>query len=144
MKFLRLSDLVSDRFRWWRPHGSGTRSYPEEPKGGGPEIPLGAQKLWRPSSSPHSLLPVLVLRRDLLLLYHENNMDQDLSIKGLFNSARSLSKQLETLPNPTASKYQETLHTAINQFEECRTLIDRLSLFSPNESFDDISSGDLQ
>ena len=67
---------------------------------------------------------------------------QSTNIRALFATAQSLRKQLETWGS-TSEVYQENLRSAINTFEECRRLADQISLFSPNETEDDISSGDL-
>ena len=65
------------------------------------------------------------------------------NIKSLFSRAQLLRKQLESLET-TTQLYQENLQTAISTLEACRKLADKVSLFSPNETQDDISSGDLQ
>lgn len=65
------------------------------------------------------------------------------NIRTLFAKAKLLQKQLESLES-TSQIYQENLQSAISTLEECRKLADKVSLFSPNESADDISSGDLQ
>lgn len=71
-------------------------------------------------------------------------MDTDINIRTLFTSAKNQRKELESSPDPTGSDYQENLQAAITSLEECRKIADRISLFSPNETEDDISSGDLQ
>lgn len=65
------------------------------------------------------------------------------NIKTLFAKAKQLQKQLESLES-TSLTYQENLRNALSTLEECRKLADKVSLFSPNETTDDISSGDLQ
>lgn len=65
------------------------------------------------------------------------------NIQTLYSAAKALSKQLEQWET-TSEIYQDNLRTAISSFEECRRLADQVSLFSPNEAEDDISSGDLQ
>lgn len=71
-------------------------------------------------------------------------MESDPSLRSIFVSARSLRRDLESRPDPTDSTYQEKLQTAIASLEQCRAIADRISLFSPNETEDDISCGDLQ
>ena len=71
-------------------------------------------------------------------------MEHQSSIRTLFASARSQRKQLEQSSDPTTTIYQENLQVAIATLEECRNTADRLSLFSPNETEEDIASGDLQ
>ena len=77
-------------------------------------------------------------------LLESNKMDSDINIRTLFTTAKNQRKELESSPDPTSSVYQENLQAAITSLEECRKIADRISLFSPNETEDDISSGDLQ
>ncbi|MCJ1390701.1 hypothetical protein MMC18_003562 [Xylographa bjoerkii] len=65
------------------------------------------------------------------------------NIRTLFASAKDLRRQLESLQSTTQT-YQENLQKAISTLEECRKLADKVSLFSPNETEEDIPSGDLQ
>lgn len=62
----------------------------------------------------------------------------------LFAAMRSQRSALESGLEPNNLTYQETLQSAIASLDECRQLAERLSLFSPNETADDIASGDLQ
>lgn len=71
-------------------------------------------------------------------------MDTDINIRTLFSSAKNQRKELDSSLEPISSFYQENLQAAIKSLEECRKIADRISLFSPNETEDDISSGDLQ
>lgn len=64
------------------------------------------------------------------------------NIRNLFATAKQLQKQLESLES-SSQVYQDNLQGAISTLEECRKLADKVSLFSPNETADDISSGDL-
>ena len=73
-----------------------------------------------------------------------NNMENDLNIRSIFTSAKIQRNELESSSEPTSSAYQENLQAAIHSLEECRKIAGRISLFSPNETEDDISSGDLQ
>lgn len=70
-------------------------------------------------------------------------MEQETSIRDLFNGARDIRQQLDSAPDSLDPTYQRTLHAAIAQLEECRQLIDRHTLFSPNETIEDVPSGDL-
>ena len=65
------------------------------------------------------------------------------SIRTLFSTAKRLRKQLDSLES-TNQAYQDGLREAISALEECRKLADDVSLFSPNETEEDVSSGDLQ
>ena len=67
-----------------------------------------------------------------------------MSLRALFGTGKKQKKQLESISDSTAATYHENLRSAITVFEECRSLTERMSLFSPNETEDDISSSDLQ
>ena len=64
------------------------------------------------------------------------------NIRTLFTSAKKLTQDLDSLAS-SSQQYQDNLRTAISTFEECRKLADGVSLWSPNETEDDISSGEL-
>lgn len=66
------------------------------------------------------------------------------NIQTLFATMRSQRSALESGLEPNSVAYQDTLQAAIASLDECHRLADRLSLFSPNETEDDIASGDLQ
>lgn len=66
------------------------------------------------------------------------------SIRALFAAGQTQRKQLESFWEASNPLYQENVRAAIGTFEECRSLADRIHLFSQNETEDDISSGDLQ
>ena len=68
---------------------------------------------------------------------------EDVNIRTLFTRAKDLRKQLESLQS-TSQLYQENLQNAIAALEECRKIADSVSLFSPNETEEDITSRDLQ
>ena len=72
-----------------------------------------------------------------------NMADSDASLRELFVTAKSLTKELEKLES-NSQNYQDKLRHAIATFEQCSKVADQLSLFSPNETADDISSTDLQ
>jgi hypothetical protein len=66
------------------------------------------------------------------------------SIKSLFSSAERQRKDIEASWDSNTAEYQQNLAAAIQTYEHCLKLADRLSLFSPNESLEDLTSGDLQ
>ena len=71
-------------------------------------------------------------------------MEPDSTIRSLFASAQAKRKSLEGSPDSITSQYQENLQAAIASIEQCRNLANRISLFSPNETEEDISTTDLQ
>ena len=66
------------------------------------------------------------------------------SLKSLFTSAESQRKDIESSWDSNTAAYQQNLAAAIATYEDCLKLADRLSLFSPNETLEDLTSGDLQ
>ncbi|RKF64188.1 Uncharacterized protein C63.05 [Erysiphe neolycopersici] len=68
----------------------------------------------------------------------------DQSIKTLFNFGENHRKQLDSAWDSNSSEYQQSVSNAITNYEECLKLIDRLSLFSPNETLEDLTANDLQ
>jgi immunoglobulin-binding protein 1 len=71
-------------------------------------------------------------------------MTEPQNLRTLFASAEAQRKQLESAFETSSPAYQQSLGAAKATYEECRRFADDLSLFSPNETVDDISSGDLQ
>ena len=69
--------------------------------------------------------------------------DSDFNLRELFDTAKNLAKGLERLES-SSQIYQDKLRRAISTFERCQVVADNISLFSPNETADDISSADLQ
>jgi hypothetical protein len=53
-------------------------------------------------------------------------------------------KDIEASWDSNTATYQQNLVAAISTYESCLQLADRLSLFSPNETLEDLTSGDLQ
>jgi immunoglobulin-binding protein 1 len=68
----------------------------------------------------------------------------DQNIRTLFRLAESRSDALATSRDSSSLMYRENLAGAIAAFDNLRQLADRLSLFSPNETLEDIATGDLQ
>lgn len=66
------------------------------------------------------------------------------SIGTLFLNAESRRQEISNLSDTNSSAYQGKLAIAITTYEECLELSEQASLFSPNETLDDVSSSDLQ
>ena len=71
-------------------------------------------------------------------------MEQSQSLRSLFLSAKERKALLESRGDTNTANYREDVNATIAKFQECQRQISILSLFSSNESLDDISSGDLQ
>lgn len=71
-------------------------------------------------------------------------MESQSNVRTLFSTSKGQRKELDTIPDSSSALYQENLQAVIATLEECRKIADRISLFSDNESEDDIPTGDLQ
>ncbi|KAH6631769.1 TAP42-like protein [Chaetomium tenue] len=72
-------------------------------------------------------------------------MDDDpRSLKVLFADAESKRLALSNSPfPPNSTQYADTISSAVKLYRDCLTLIGALSIFSPNESLEDLSTSDL-
>jgi immunoglobulin-binding protein 1 len=70
--------------------------------------------------------------------------DEPKSIRALFLTAERLRNDLSNAYDSNTPSFQEKLSNAIATYESCLTLSEQVSLFSPNETLDDVSSSDLQ
>lgn len=66
------------------------------------------------------------------------------SLRALFAAAKEQKKALESSLDPNGEPFRNSVLTAITNLEECQILLGQLSLFSSNESLEDISTTDLQ
>ena len=71
-------------------------------------------------------------------------MEEGQSLKSIFQDAEQKRRSLDDIPNRNSPEYQNTLRTAIRLYRDASKLADSLSIFSPNETIDDISTNDLQ
>lgn len=71
-------------------------------------------------------------------------MESQSNLKTLFALFKTQQKHLDSTTEPSSAVYQDNLRAATATIEECSRLVDSLSLFSRNESEDDIASTDLQ
>ncbi|KAF2739076.1 type 2A phosphatase-associated protein 42 [Polyplosphaeria fusca] len=69
--------------------------------------------------------------------------DQPKSLRALFLEAEHRREGLSAFPSTNTPTYQEALQTAIALYEASLKQSEQVSLFSPNESLDDVSSTDL-
>lgn len=70
--------------------------------------------------------------------------EQPQSLRAFFAKAERARQELTSSYEPNSPTYQENLTQTIATYEECLKLSEQISLFSPNESLEDISSGDIQ
>ncbi|KAF2703351.1 type 2A phosphatase-associated protein 42 [Pleomassaria siparia CBS 279.74] len=70
--------------------------------------------------------------------------DEPRSIRALFLKAERARQEIATTYDHNSPTAQENLTTTIATYEECLKISEQASLFSPNETLDDVSSSDLQ
>lgn len=68
----------------------------------------------------------------------------DQNLKSLFNSAETQRNNIESAREMNTDTFRDSLAAATATYEECRILADKLSLFSSNETLEDITTGDLE
>ena len=70
--------------------------------------------------------------------------NQDQSLRALFADAEAKRQKVEADWDRNSAAFEENIISAITTFEECQRVASQVALFSPNETLEDISSGDLQ
>lgn len=72
-------------------------------------------------------------------------MENPKSLKEEFEHANGIRRSLESLTaRRDSAEYQEKVREAVQSYQRCHELINRLSLFSTNETLEDVSTGDIQ
>jgi immunoglobulin-binding protein 1 len=84
------------------------------------------------------------LLEDLHCNWLYNMAEPPSNLRTLYREAESHRTDLDQFSNTISDSYQETLASAILSYEACLQLASSISLFSPNESLEDISSPDLE
>ncbi|TKA82482.1 hypothetical protein B0A55_02194 [Friedmanniomyces simplex] len=69
--------------------------------------------------------------------------DDTRSLRSIYTEAEQKRTAIESSPYSNSSAFQENLLAAIHLYEECVNRADRIALFSPNESLEDIATADL-
>lgn len=70
-------------------------------------------------------------------------MEKPQSLRSLFTSAKNDKDVLGSRGDTNTDSYKDDVQATIAKFQECQRQIGILSLFSSNESLDDVSTGDL-
>ncbi|KAI5804979.1 TAP42-like protein [Geopyxis carbonaria] len=73
---------------------------------------------------------------------HDDNNNE--SIRSLFDAAEATKRTLESLYDSNSDQYQQSLQIAITKYQKCKDLIDQASIFSVNESLEEISTSNLR
>ncbi|EME40960.1 hypothetical protein DOTSEDRAFT_178252 [Dothistroma septosporum NZE10] len=70
--------------------------------------------------------------------------DEPRSLRSAYAEAESTRSTIENSFDSNSETFQDNLLAAIQLYEQCIQIADQISLFSPNESLEDITSADLQ
>lgn len=70
--------------------------------------------------------------------------EQHSSINSLLEEADALNDELGNPLDCNSDEYQTKLRTAIAKYEQCNDLVARASMFSLNESLDDLATPDMK
>ncbi|GAB1733890.1 hypothetical protein NU195Hw_g7664t1 [Hortaea werneckii] len=70
--------------------------------------------------------------------------DESRSLRSTYLEAEQKRSALERSFDSTSSAFQDSLLSAIQLYEQCVSIADQISLFSPNESLEDIGTTELQ
>ncbi|KAM7213592.1 TAP42-like protein [Rhypophila decipiens] len=72
-----------------------------------------------------------------------DNTDEPRSLKQVFADAETKRLSLENSTDTTSQSYLDTVSSAVQGYRDCLGFTEKLSIFSPNETFEDISTSDL-
>lgn len=77
--------------------------------------------------------------------YPQNfKMEEPQSLRSLFASAKEQKETLGSRSDTNTEAYSDDVNATIAKFQECQRQISILSLFSSNESLEDVSTNDIQ
>ncbi|KAK5165183.1 Type 2A phosphatase-associated protein 42 [Saxophila tyrrhenica] len=68
----------------------------------------------------------------------------DRSLRSVFEDAETKRSSIENSYDSNSSTFQDNVRSALQLYEQCLQIADRISLFSPNETLEDINTADLQ
>lgn len=73
-----------------------------------------------------------------------NMAEEPQSLRQCFTAAERAQQRFESAFDTISEASQSILLVAISKYETCLRIVDEVALFSPNESLEDVSSGNLQ
>jgi hypothetical protein len=71
-------------------------------------------------------------------------MEESQNLRSLFSAAKGDKTSLESRGDTNTETYRDLVNATIAKFQECQRQVSIVSLFSSNESLDDVSTGDIQ
>lgn len=73
-----------------------------------------------------------------------NMADSERSLRSVFEDAENKRVSIEQSFDSNSTTFQDNVRSAIQLYEQCLQIADRIALFSPNETLEDINTADLQ
>ena len=70
--------------------------------------------------------------------------EESRSLRAVYGDAEQKRAEIENSFDSNSTAFQQNLLSAIQLYEECLGIADRISLFSPNETLEDVGTADLQ
>lgn len=77
-------------------------------------------------------------------ILNSNMAEETRSLRSVYDDVEKKRSTIERSFDSNSATFQENLLSAIQLYETCLSIADRISLFSPNESLEDIATNDLQ
>ena len=71
-------------------------------------------------------------------------MEETQTLRSVFSSAKEDKISLESRGDTNTEAYRDLVNATIAKFQECQRQVSVVSLFSSNESIDDLSTEDIQ
>lgn len=71
-------------------------------------------------------------------------MEETQNLRSVFSSAKEDKASLDSRGDTTTETYRDLVNATIAKFQECQRQVSIVSLFSSNESIDDLSTEDIQ
>ncbi len=68
----------------------------------------------------------------------------DRSLRSVFEDAETTRSSLENSYDSNSTTFQDSVQSALKFYDQCLDIAGRISLFSPNETLEDINTADLQ
>ena len=71
-------------------------------------------------------------------------VDEPMSLKDCYEDAEAKRKGLESVGDASSEQFQNEILSIVGQYDRCLDIADGISLFSSNESLEDIASSNLK
>ena len=70
--------------------------------------------------------------------------NENTSLSALFSASENKRQKLDHLPSAMDPEYATLVEAAIDGYRQCLETVGQVSLFSPNETLEDVSTNDIK